>query len=95
MAKNAYPRPFLYKVIKYFLDRKFNVKPVCDTTNKYQSRIDLHYLGKPNLQSQLKELLRKMPCCSIQKAFTTNYRIVNLFRFKDKLPSSLRSKIVF
>ena len=27
--------------------------------------------------------------------FTTNYRIGNLFRFKDKLPSSLRSKIVY
>ena len=27
--------------------------------------------------------------------FTTNYRIGNLFRFKDKLPSSLTSKIVY
>ena len=36
-----------------------------------------------------------MSCCSIQIVFTANYRIVNLFGFKDKLPSSLRSKIVY
>ena len=34
MIKNAYPRPFLDTVIKCFLDKKFNVKPACDTANK-------------------------------------------------------------
>ena len=97
MIKNAYPRPFLDKVIKYFLDKRFNVKPVCDTANKYKARITLPYLGKTSevLRTQLKDLFKKMPCCSIQMVFTTNCRIGNFFRFKDKLPSSLRSKIVY
>ena len=46
MIKNSYPRPFLDKVIKYFLDKRFNVKPVSDTANKYKARITLPYLGK-------------------------------------------------
>ena len=36
-----------------------------------------------------------MPCYNIQIVFTTDYRIGNLFRFKDKFSSSLRSKIVY
>ena len=36
-----------------------------------------------------------MPWCSIQIDSTKNYRIGNLFRFKYKLPSSLKSKILY
>ena len=43
-TKNAYPRPFLDKVIKCFLDKKFNVKPVCDTPSKCK-----HYPISENL----------------------------------------------
>ena len=84
------------KVIKYFHDKKFNVKPVCDTAIKYKARIALLFLGKSSevLPTQLKELFKKISWCSIQIVFTINYRTGNLFRFKDKLPSSLRSKIV-
>ena len=76
--------------------KKFNVKPVCDTASKCKARTTLPYLGKSSevLRTQLKELFKKEPCCSIQRAFTINCGIGNLSRFKDKLPSSLRSKIV-
>ena len=36
-----------------------------------------------------------MPCYNTQIVFATDYRIGNLFRFKDKFSSSLRSKIVY
>ena len=70
MMKNAYPRPFL----DTFLDKNFYVKPVCDTVNKYKTRITLPYLGKSSeiLRTLLKELFRKVSCCSIQTVFTTN-----------------------
>ena len=62
MIKNAYPKPFLDKAIKYFLDKKSNIKLVCDAANKYKARITLPYPGKASeiLWTQLKELSKKM-----------------------------------
>lgn len=54
MIKNFFPRPFLDKVSKHFLDEKFKVIPVCDTANKWKARVTFPHLGnqlkscKPN-----------------------------------------------
>ena len=57
-----------------------------------QSNFTISWKSSDVLRTKLKELSKKIPCCSIQIVFTTNYRIGNLFRFKS--PSSLRFKIV-
>ena len=59
-----------------------------------QSDFSTSWKSTEILQTQLKELFKKIPCCSIQIIFTSNYRIGNLFRFKNKFPSSRRIKIV-
>ena len=68
MLKNTYPKPILDKVIKHFLDKKSNVEPVCDTSNKCKARIAVSYLRKSSkvLRAQSKELFKEIPCCSIQ-----------------------------
>ena len=61
----------LDKAIKYFFVKKLNVKSVFDTANKCKCRIALAYLGKPCeiIRTQLKELFKKISCCSIQVAY--------------------------
>ena len=93
LYKNNYPRDFLDKCIKEFLDRALTQKVVVSTVPKKDLMIVLPYLGKLSLQirTRINRVIRnKLPHCNLQ----TKCKLINFFTFKDKTPVFLRSGIV-
>ena len=97
LYKNSYPRDLVDKCIKEFLDKILAPKPVVSTVPKKNLVIGLPYLGKLSLQIRTRIyciMRNKLPYCHIRFAFQTKCKISNFFKFKDKIPSFLRSSIV-
>ena len=73
-------------------------KPAVSTVLKKDLVIALSYLGKLSLQirTRINRIMKnKLPYFNIQFVFQTKCKIVNFFTFKDKIPSFLRSGIVY
>ena len=85
-------------MLKEFLDKILTPKPVVSTVPKKELIITLPYLGKLSLQIRTKInriMKNKLPYCNVQFVFQTKCKISNFFTFKDKIPSVLRSGIVY
>ena len=80
------------------IDKILTPKPVVSTVPKKELIITLSYLDKLSLQirTRINRIMKnKLPCCSVQFVFQTKCKISNFFTFKDKIPSVLRSGIVY
>ena len=98
LYKNGYPRYLVDKCIKEFLDKILAPKPVVSTVPKKNLVIGLPHLGKLSLQirTRIYRIMKnKLPYRHIRFAFQTKCKISNFFKFKDKIPSFLRSSIVY
>ena len=98
LYRNSYPRDLVDKCIKEFLDKILAPKPVVSTVPKKNLVIGLPYLGKLSLQirTRINRIMKnKLPYCNIRFVFQTKCKISNFFTFKDKIPSFLRSGIVY
>ena len=98
LYKNSYPRDLVDKCIKEFLYKILAPKPVVSTVPKKNLVIGLPYLGKLSLQirTRINRIMKnKLPYCNIRFVFQTKCKISNFFTFKDKIPSFLRSGIVY
>ena len=98
LYKNSYPRDLINKCIKEFLDKILTPKPVVSTVPKKDLIIALPYLGKLSLQirTRINRIMKnKLPHCNAQFVFQTKCKINNFFTSKDKIPSVLRSGIVY
>ena len=85
------------KCIKEFLGKILAPKPVVSTVPKKNLVVALPYLGKLSLQirTRINRIIKnKLPYCNIRFAFQTKCKI-NFFAFKVKIPSLLRSGIVY
>ena len=86
------------KCIKEFLDKIVAPKPVASTVPKKNLVKALPYLGKFSLQIRTRInciMKTKLPFCNIRFVFQTKCKISNFYTFKDKIPSFLRSGIVY
>ena len=98
LYRNSYPRNLVDKCIKEFLDKILAPKPAVCTVPKKNLVIGLPYLGKLSLQicTRINRIMKnKLPYCNIRFVFQTKCKISNFFTFKDKIPSFLRSGIVY
>ena len=98
LYKNSYPRDFVDKCIKEFLDRVLTRKVAASTVPKKDFMIVLPYLGKLSLQirTRINRVMRnKLPHCSLRIVFQTKCKLINFFTFKDKIPVFLGSGIVY
>ena len=96
--KNSYPRDLVDKSIKEFLEKILAPKPVVSTVPKKNLVIALPYLGKLSLQmhTRINRIMKdKLPYCNIRFVFLTKCKISNVFTFKDKITSFLRSGIAY
>ena len=60
--------------------------------------IELPYMDKLLLQICTRincAMKNKIPYCNLRVVFQTNYKLINLFTFKNRLPVLLRSGIVY
>ena len=73
-------------------------KPVVSTVAKKDLLIALPFLGKLSLQkhTRINRIMKnKLTYCNVRFLFQTKCKISNFFRFKDKIPSFLRSGIIY
>ena len=98
MYKNSSPRDLIDKCTKEFLDKILTPKHVVSAVPKKDLITALPYLGKLPLQirTRINRIMKnKLPYCNVQFVFQTKCKLSNFFTFKDKIPSVLRSDIVY
>ena len=98
LRKNAFPIKLVDNCIKTFLNKKFLHTPVALTVDKKELSITLPYLGNLSLaiRTHLQNSInRNLPFCKIKVIFKSTTRLGNFFRFKDKVPFTLRSNVVY
>ena len=96
--KNGYPTSFIDKCFKTFLDQLFIKKPQVLTVEKKTLTLVLPFLGNLSLQTKTKlqnVLKRVLGYCKIQIVFKSQRNLSNVFRFKDRLPYELISRVVY
>ena len=89
---------FIDKCFKTFLDQLFIKKPQVLTVEKKTLTLVLPFLGNLSLQTKTKlqnVLKRVLGCCKIQIVFKSQMNLSNVFRFKDRLPYELISRVVY
>ena len=98
LRKNAFPIKLVDNCIKTFLNKKFLHTPVALTVDKKELSITLPYLGNLSLAIRTRlqnSINRNLPFCKIKVIFKSTTRLGNFFRFKDKVPFTLRSNVVY
>ena len=98
MYKISYPRDFGDKCIKKVLDRVLTHKVVVGTVPKKELMIVLRYLDKLSLQIYIRinhVMKNKLFHCNFRIVFQCKCKLINFFKFKDKIPIFLSSGIVY
>ena len=97
--KNSFPLFFFDKFVHKFLNSLFlkrcNLKP---SSEKKKVVISLEFLGKLSLQvkKQLNDIFRSChKNVNLTFVFKSPNRICNAFRFKEQLPKSINSKVLY
>ena len=90
--KNGYPKNFIDKCFKKFLNNVHLVKENVPTVEKKRLLLVLPYLGiisfqtRTKLQEALKGVLN---CCKLEIVFKCQTRLSNSFCYKDLIPRSI------
>ena len=99
LQKNSFPLFFIDKCVQKFLDKLFvkrNKPPIASV--KKELFISLEFLGKMSLQVK-KQLIEIFRTCKkdvkLNVVFKSSNRLKNAFRFKDIIPKSLNSKVIY
>ena len=98
LKSNGYPRQFLDKIFSKFLDKSFKERVTITTISRKALHLVLPYLGtqslklKKNLNKLFKE---QLPSAKLEIVFRTTQRISSCFRFKDAIPHSLLSVVIY
>ena len=98
LRQDEYPTRFLDKIISKFLDKSFEKRVTITTVPKKILRFVLPSSGTQSLR--LKKRLNKLfkeqlPSGKLEMAFRTTQRMPSCFRFKDAIPRSLLSGIIY
>ena len=93
---NCYPTFLFDKFLKRFLIDKFQPKTLVSTVPKLEFYASLPYTKDEKFLSTLKGILRKHFFCLDPKLVLRNPRTIgSLFRYKDVIPTLMRSLVVY
>ena len=98
LRQNGYPTRFLDKIISKFLDKSFKKRFTITTVPKKTLRLVLLYLGTQSLslKKKLNKLFKEqLPSGKLEIVFRTAQRMSSSFRFKDVIPRSLLSGVIY
>ena len=99
LVLNGFKSNIIDKYIKSFLGRIYNSpKPPIDSVNKHTLFIKLPFHGEESfkIRRNLHKLFSKFyPQIKLNVVFQSGFRIKNMFRFKDTIPTPLRSSLVY
>ena len=95
LMRNGYNEDFIYKIVKQFLDKKYDTS-TCQGPKfgpkQYSVYISLPYLGEASekIKGNINSCLSKLKCGSLNLVFIDKFsRIADWFNFKDKQPKHL------
>ena len=94
LRKNLFPGHFMDRCIMIFLDKIFIVKDVVVTVPKKEVKICLPFLGKQSFEIRTK-LCKFVSLHFSQVIYNSNNRLRNFFSFKDKIPLSVCSRVLY
>ena len=95
---NNYPVNIIDQCIKKFFDKLYVPKQIVPTVPKKELLVVLPYLGtfSLNLRKRLyKSVSKSLPQCNIKVIFQSKNRLSSFFKFKDSIPSHLRSHLIY
>ena len=92
-------RPQLHdSCVKRFLNKLFISRPLVCTVNKKEILLVLPYLGNVSLETRTnltKMVSSSIPFCKLKVLFKSSLRLGTLFNFKDHIPKTLLSGVVY
>ena len=97
-AVNGFNMNMYFSIVRKFLNNIYQPRLLHPTVRKQRIYVSLPYLGdlSEKIEAHLKKSLSKFfPQVDFQFVFVNNYRIKSFFRFKDQLPSSIMSSVVY
>ena len=97
LRQNGYPTQFLDKIISKFFDKSPKKRITITTVPKETSRLVLPYLGTQSLglKKRLYKLFKELvPSGNSEIIFKTT-QMCSCFRFKDAIPRSLFSGVIY
>lgn len=97
-TNNGYSSHLFSKLVNKFLCKRYQPTQLIPTVRKEEIYISLPYLGEVSkkLQQQLKNGLTKFyPQLNFNFIHTNSFKISSFFHYKDRLPSELRSSVVY
>ena len=95
---NGFSSQLFDKLVKQFLNNKYQPKQCVTTVNKDVKYFKLPYLGESstNMIDNLQNVLSKFyPQIQFRFIPINNLKISSFFAFKDRLPSDLRSSVIY
>ena len=99
MSKNGYPSAMFDKTLMYFLNKLYQnrQRPQKETSTVKNYQIILPYLGRHTnrLEKRIKHALKDLPNIRFTFVYRASTRLRSLFSFKDKIPSYLRSGLIY
>ena len=93
---NAYPSFLFDKCLKDFLNNKFQPKQPKPTVPKLLMNASVPFVHCKNFKSELEKVIMKtFPALNIRLVSSNPKTLGSLFQYKDKLPTLMRSLVVY
>jgi hypothetical protein len=97
-SKNGYPTRFVDKCILNFFNKLYEKRVPIPTVPKKEFLLVLPFLGQTSLKIK-NDLLRSfrsiLPFANMKIVFKTSRRLSSFFSFKDRIPKSLASGVIY
>ena len=97
-SRNGYPCRLVDKCVLKFFNKLYQKKDPVHTVPKKELTMIMPFLGTTSwkLKNELIRTFRKIvPFCNLKIVFKTNRRLSSFFPFKDQLPKSLLSGVIY
>ena len=98
VSKDGYPCKFVDRCILRFFNKLYEKRTPIHTVPKKELTMILPFLGSISLKlkNELTRSFKKsIPFCKLKIIFKTNRRLSSCFPFKDRLPKSLMSGVIY
>ena len=96
--RNGYPSKFFDRCVFNFFNKVFEKRLPVTTVPKKEFIMVLPYLGSTSLRTKnalIRSFNKLLPFSKLKIVFKTSSRLSSWFSFKDKIPSSLMSGVIY
>ena len=97
-AKNSYPSSFFDKCVFHFFNKIYEERTPIVTVPKIEFRLVLPFLGSTSWKTKnylKRSFSEAFPGSNLKIIFKSSRRLSSFFTFKDKIPNSLMSGVIY